>query len=90
VQWVADREKVWRTIGDPRLVVLEHFEMRFAVDPVAGGTRLIIALDYELPSRGFGQLLGRALAAPYAKWCLRRMCRDATAAFGAESRRGPT
>jgi len=84
VRWVADREKIWRTIGDPRLIVIGHFEMRFAVDPVDGGARLTMALEYELPSRGCGRLLGRALAAPYAKWCLRRMCRDARAALGEE------
>jgi Polyketide cyclase / dehydrase and lipid transport len=82
VRWVADREKVWRTIGDPRLIVIGHFEMRFGVDPIDGGARLTMALDYELPSRGFGRLLGRALAAPYAKWCLRRMCRDARTVLG--------
>ena len=81
VQWVPDREKIWRTIGDPRLVVLGNFEMRFGVEPVEGGTRLTMALDYELPSHGFGRLLGRALATPYARWCLRRMCADAQAAL---------
>ena len=82
VRWVADREKIWRTIGDPQLIVIGHFEMRFGVDPVDGGARLTMALEYELPSRGCGRLLGRALAAPYAKWCLRRMCCDARAALG--------
>jgi Polyketide cyclase / dehydrase and lipid transport len=84
VRWVADREKVWRTIGNPRLIVIGPFEMRFGVEPVVGGARLTMALEYELPSRGLGRLLGRALAAPYAKWCLRRMCRDARAALGAD------
>jgi hypothetical protein len=81
-QWVVNREKVWRTTGDPRLIVLGHFEMRFSIDPVGdGGTRLVLALDYDLPSGRLGRLLGRALAAPYARWCLRRMSRDAKAAL---------
>jgi hypothetical protein len=87
VRWVADREKVWRTIGDARLIVIGHFEMRFGIDPVDGGARLIMALEYELPSRGWGRLFGQVLAAPYARWCLRRMCRDARAALGADDRR---
>ena len=82
VRWVADREKIWRTIGAPRLIVIGHFEMRVGVDPVDRGARVIMTLDYELPSRGFGRLLGSALAAPYAKWCLRRMCRDARTVLG--------
>jgi hypothetical protein len=77
---VANREKVWRTIGDPRLIVLGRFEMRFGIDPVSEGTRLTMALGYELPPKGVGRLLGWALAASYAKWCLRRMCRDAKVA----------
>ena len=56
--------------------------MRFGVDPVDDGARLTMALKYELPSRGCGRLLGRALAAPYARWCLRRMCRDARTELG--------
>jgi hypothetical protein len=86
VRWVADQEKVWRTIGDPRLIVLGHFEMRFGVEPVNEGTRLTMALEYELPPKSVGRLLGWALAAPYAKWCLRRMCRDAKVAFGTDRR----
>jgi hypothetical protein len=82
VRWVADREKIWRTIGDPRLIVIGHFEMRFGIGPVDGGARLTMGLGYGLPSRGCGWLLGLALATPYAKWCLRRMCRDARAALG--------
>jgi hypothetical protein len=87
VRWVADREKVWRTTRDPRLIVLGHFEMRFGAEPVSDGTRLTMVLEYELPPRGVGRLVGRALAAPYAKWCLRRMCRDARTALGVDDRR---
>jgi Polyketide cyclase / dehydrase and lipid transport len=89
VRWVADREKVWRTVGDPRLIVLGHFEMRFGVEPVSEGTRLTMVLEYELPPKGVGRLLGWALTASYAKWCLRRMCRDAKVAFVIDGRRGP-
>jgi Polyketide cyclase / dehydrase and lipid transport len=82
VRWVAGQEKVWRTIGDPRLIVIGPFEMRFALEPIDGGARLIMAVEYDLPASVLGRLLGRVLAAPYARWCLRRMCRDARAALG--------
>jgi hypothetical protein len=82
VRWVMDREKVWRTTGEPRLVVIRHFEMRFATAPLDGGTDLTLALAYDLPARGAGWLLGRLLAGPYARWCVRRIVRDGQVALG--------
>lgn len=80
--WEPDREKTWRTTGRPRLIVLGNFEMRFTLVAVDHGTRLILTISYSLPPAGFGRLLGRMLAAPYARWCLRQMVRDARIALG--------
>jgi polyketide cyclase/dehydrase/lipid transport protein len=80
-RWRPEREKAWQTIGKPRLIVLRHFEMRFSLDPGEGGTHLTLALEYSLPTHGLGRVLGLALAGPYARWCLRRMLRDAQAAL---------
>lgn len=81
-RWMPDRQKVWRTIGEPRLIVLGAFEMRLTVTPEAGGTRLVAGIDYTLPTSWAGRLLGRFLARPYSRWCPRRVCRDAKAALG--------
>lgn len=80
-RWVPDKEKVWCTIGEPRLVVLGGFEMRLTITPESGGTRLVAGIDYTLPKSWAGRLLGRLLARPYSRWCLRRICRDAKAAL---------
>ena len=73
--YVPGREKVWRTIGKPRLLIIASYEMRVLVEPMAGTTasRLTISIDYTLPRSGIWRLLGRLLAAPYARWCLDNM-----------------
>ena len=82
VRWVEDREKVWRTTGEPRLVVLGHFEMRFAMMAFAGGTGLTVSFDYDLPTPRVGRMLGWLLAGRYARWCARRIIRDVQVQFG--------
>ena len=82
VRWVENEEKVWRTIGEPHLVVIGHFEMRFTTTAFEGGTRLILSLDYDFPTSWFGRRLGWLLAGPYARWCVRRIINDVLAKFG--------
>jgi hypothetical protein len=81
-EWVPDRSKKWRTTGARRLIVLGGFEMSFALTPVDGGTRVALTIRYNLPPGWLGRLLGRLLAAPYARWCVRQMARDARRALG--------
>jgi len=48
--YLPNREKVWRTIGTPRLLIIDAYEMRIAVEPLSATTsRLTIAITYELP-----------------------------------------
>lgn len=65
VAWyVPGREKVWRTIGTPRLIIIDSYEIR---------SRLTLTFNYELPRSGLRRLLGRLLAAAFARWCLGSM-----------------
>ena len=74
IRYVPGREKVWRTLGTPQLLILDSYEMRVAVEPVSeAAARLTIGIDYELPRSGLWRLIGRALAAPYARWCVQSM-----------------
>jgi hypothetical protein len=76
-KYVPPREKVWRTIGEPRLVIIASYEMRVAVEPLSpSSSRLTISIVYELPRSGFWRIVGLVLARSYSRWCLRRMCRD--------------
>lgn len=83
---VTEREppqrKVWETVGEPTLLVVGAYRMGFTIDPVAGGSRLVVFIQYDLPARGIGRVLGALLARYYAAWCTRRMAEDARTAFG--------
>lgn len=65
--------KAWRTLGEPRLLVIGAYGMGFEVEPREGGSRVRLWIDYELPSRGPARWLGRLLGGVYARWCTARM-----------------
>jgi polyketide cyclase/dehydrase/lipid transport protein len=76
-KYLPPREKVWRTIGEPRLVIIASYEMRVAVEPLSpSSSRMTISIVYELPRSGFWRIVGLVLARSYSRWCLRGMCRD--------------
>lgn len=73
-KYVSGREKIWRTIGNPQLLIVESYEMRVVVEPLQANTaQLTISFDYDLPRSGMWRLIGRALAGSYARWCLDSM-----------------
>ena len=84
---VPPTRKVWRTVGNPTLIVIGHYEMGFEVAPAKGGAMLRVWVDYDLPPRGLGRMMP-VLADSYANWCVQRMARDAVGTFGvAETKR---
>ena len=44
-------------------------------------SQLRVFINYALPSRGLSRLLGWLLGRLYARWCTRRMVKDAIAQF---------
>lgn len=81
-RWVENREKVWHTIGRPRMIVMSGYVMRLFVSPIGGGrTKVLFEIEYTLPSTPWGRVAGWLLAPRYARWCLRRACEDAKAAL---------
>jgi len=73
--------KTWETVGEPRLLVIGPYRMGFDLMPVDTSVQLRVAIDYELPTKGISWLLGRLVGRWYAKWCTRRMVRDAQHSF---------
>ena len=72
--YVAGREKIWRTIGEPKLLIMRGYGMRVLVVPVTPATaNLTISIDYELPASGFWRSAGLLLAPVYSRWCLTSM-----------------
>ena len=83
-RYVPNREKVWRTTGSPRLLIVSSYEMRLAVEPLSqSSSRLTISIAYELPAAWLWRRVGVLLARRYSRWCLRRMCQDAKRALEA-------
>jgi hypothetical protein len=85
-KYVPPREKVWRTIGEPRLLIIASYDMRVTIEPLSlSSSRLTIAIFYELPRSAFWRIVGLMLARPYSRWCLRRMAQGAQQALEVRS-----
>lgn len=82
--------KIWKTIGEPKLLVIGGYRMGFRIKASEAGSLLTVFIDYDLPRSFAGRLLGRALAPTYARWCCRRMVEDAARAFSAGASVRPT
>ena len=81
-KYVPNREKVWHTIAEPRLLIMSSYEMRLAVEPhPPASSRLTISITYELPRSWFWRFAGILLAGWYGHWCLRRIGQDAKRAL---------
>jgi len=87
---ITEREpptrKVWHTVGSPRLLVMGPYQMGFEILPASVGSGVRVFIDYELPASGLARLLGLLLGGLYARWCTRRMTRDAADNFGRSHR----
>lgn len=77
----APYNKLWETVGTPKLIVMGHYRMGFEVTPRGDSSLVRVFIDYSLPTGFVGQCLGRVFGSVYAKWCTRRMTRDAADAF---------
>lgn len=72
--YVPGREKTWQTIGEPRLLIIDNYEMRVRVEQMPDArSKLTITIDYTLPRSVLWRAIGTMLAASYARWCLDSM-----------------
>jgi len=69
--------KRWETVGEPRLLVIGQYAMGFEISPESLVARVRVAIDYTLPRSGLARILGLLLGKSYARWCTRKMVRDA-------------
>ena len=59
-RYIPNREKIWHTIGEPRLLIISSYEMRLTVEPLsASSSRLTISIAYDLPRSPLWRLIGR-------------------------------
>jgi len=72
--------KAWQTV-DARLLVIGQYRLGFQIQPDGARSRLRVVIDYRLPDEGLARWLGRLFGGTYARWCTRRMARDAARHF---------
>lgn len=65
--------KVWETVGAPRLLVIGAYAMGVQITPERGGTRLRVFIDYRLPDGPVTYCLGWLFGGLYARWCVDQM-----------------
>ena len=75
-------EKVWETVGTPRLLVIGPYRMGIEIGPENRGSRLRVFIDYDLPT-GWTSWLGLLFGGIYAGWCVTQMLAGASAHFRA-------
>ena len=78
---VPPTDKIWMTVGAPRLLVVGEYQMGVEIRPEAGGSRVGVFLDYEFPKGLATYWLGRLFGRFYAKWCVDQMLAGVTRAF---------
>jgi len=82
-RWIKDREKVWETIGEARMIILKWYRMRLELVPMVNG-RMVeanLSIDYTLPDHFFFRFISYLLAPWYASWCLKNMLNDSKKAL---------
>jgi hypothetical protein len=75
-KWIENQERVWETIGDPKLLIMGGYAMNFNVRPSNWGTRLTFGIKYSYPKSAFWKFIAFLLGDWYAKWCLKNMAKD--------------
>ena len=66
------REKMWETVGSPKLLVIGSYRMGVEITPESRGSRLRVFIDYDLPT-GLTLVLGWLFGDFYARWCVKQM-----------------
>ena len=72
-KWIEGKEKVWGTIGDAKMIVIDWFEMDLIMTPEKDGkSKATLGIYYTKHKGLWGFLFGKW----YSKWCVKSMLRD--------------
>jgi hypothetical protein len=72
-QWESGKRKVWGTIGNAKMIVIDWFEMYLIVTPNGKGeTNTKLGIFYTKHRGLWGFLFGKW----YSKWCVKSMLKD--------------
>lgn len=63
--------KAWKTVGNPKLLIIGHYQMKVEIKPQKNNSLITVSIDYELPKTNVW--LGKLFSGRYAKWCVQQM-----------------
>ena len=75
-KWVKDKEKVWETIGQAKMIILGWYRMRLLITPEGQNTKAELSITYTKPKNILFRVIAFFLAPWYANWCLNSMLED--------------
>lgn len=75
-KWIKNREKVWETVGEAKMIILQWYRMHLVVSPEGQYTRAELSIVYTKPMNLFLRFIALFLAPMYANWCLNNMLND--------------
>lgn len=72
-KWIEGKQKVWGTVGDAKMIVIDWFEMDLMMTPGKDGkSKVKLGIYYTKHRELWGFLFGKW----YSKWCVKSMLRD--------------
>jgi hypothetical protein len=72
-KWIEGKQKVWGTLGDAKMIVIDWFEMDLIMTPEKDGkSNAKLGINYTKHRGVWGFLLGKW----YSKWCVKSMLKD--------------
>lgn len=74
--WVKDKEKVWETVGNAKMVIMKWYQMHLVLSPEGQNTKVLLTISYKLPDSIIPRFLAFFLAPWYVNWCLKNMLED--------------
>jgi hypothetical protein len=75
------RRKAWETRGRPNLLIIGAYRMGFETTTAGRRSKLRVFIQYDHPNAVAGRVLGSLFAPIYARWCVKRMAKDAARRF---------
>jgi hypothetical protein len=75
-KWIMNEEKIWETIGEPKLIIYSMFRMNLRINPEQNGTEARLSISYQKPKGLVNMILSFLFADWYCRWCLNNMLED--------------
>lgn len=75
-KWVEGVEKIWETIGEPKMIIYFWYRMHLVVYPKGDITQAELSITYEKPKGWFARIISFLFADWYCNWCLKKMLSD--------------